>query len=63
VIGPPEPEVDAGGVDRKRIRCEYGAALDRGLARRDAIKAVAAELGVGRRAVFDALVDELETEE
>lgn len=57
VIGPPEPTVTDGDVDRQRIRTAYDAAVDDGRSRSDAIKVVAAELGVGRRVVFDALVD------
>lgn len=56
VVGPavavrPEPS-----VDRERIRTAYAAAVDAGLSRREAMRSVAAELGVGRRVVFDSLI-------
>ena len=56
VIGPPRPTEPPRPVDRSLIRSAYRDAIARGLSRRTAIKSVAADLGVGRREVFDALV-------
>ncbi len=57
VVGPAVESVPSGPIDRDRIRAAYAMAVDAGLARKEALKAVAAELGVGRREVFDSLID------
>jgi len=44
-------------VDPGRIRQAYTVAVDAGLTRKEALKAVAEELGVGRREVFDSLIN------
>jgi len=57
VIGPDESPTADDLVDAERIRAVYSAALDAGLTRKQAIKATASKLGVGRRDVFDSLID------
>lgn len=57
VVGPALRGASNGPVDRERIRAAYAMAVDTGLTRKEALKAVAAELGVGRRDVFDSLID------
>lgn len=57
VVGPstrPEPD---GPVPAERIRRAYRVAVATGLTRKEAMKAVAEECGVGRREVFDSLVN------
>jgi 16S rRNA (cytidine1402-2'-O)-methyltransferase len=56
VIGPPRSTEAQRPVDRSLIRSAYREATARGLSRSAAIKTVAADLEVGRREVFDALV-------
>ena len=57
VVGPELQTGTSESVDRERIRAAYAMAVDTGLARKEALKAVAAKLGVGRRVVFDSLID------
>ncbi len=57
VVGPPIDHGPTGPVDRGQIRRAYRVAVDAGLTRKEALKAVAEELGVGRREVFDSLVN------
>lgn len=57
VIGPADRPDRERPTDPGRIREVYDAALDAGLSRKEAIKSTAATLGVGRRRVFDSLVD------
>jgi len=60
VVGPALQTASRGPVDRGRIRAAYAMAVDAGLTRKEALKAVAAEFGIGRRTVFDSLiVDEI----
>ena len=56
VVGPAADESSGRAVDEGRIRATYDAAIDSGMARKEAIKATAAKLGVHRRRVFDSLV-------
>ena len=56
VVGP-APVAEPAPVDADRARRAYRAAAASGMTRRQAIKAVAAELGVGRREVFDVLIE------
>ena len=56
VVGPAVCPSLAGPVDPGRIRRAYTIAVEAGLTRKEALKAVAEELGVGRREVFDSLV-------
>ena len=58
VVGPATGEVSNGPIDRQLIRSAYALAVDSGLARKEALKAVAAELGIGRRDVFDSLIED-----
>ena len=44
-------------ADPERIRRVYSIAIDAGLSRKEAMKAVAEQLGVGRRVVFDSLIE------
>ena len=57
VVGPPISPGMKVPVDPERIRTAYAVAVDVGLSRKEAMKAVATELGVGRRNVFDSLID------
>ena len=60
VVGPAVGPGPTGPVDPARIRQAYTVAVEAGLTRREALKAVAEELSVGRREVFDSLiVDEI----
>jgi hypothetical protein len=56
VVGPAVCPSLAGPVDPGRIRRAYTIAVEAGLTRKEALKAVAEELGAGRREVFDSLV-------
>lgn len=57
VVGPTAQGSQTGEVDRRRIRAAYALAVDAGLARKEALKSVASELGVGRRVVFESLIE------
>ena len=57
VVGPAVGPGPTGPVDPGRIRRAYTVAVDAGLTRKEALKAVAEELGVGRREVFDSLIN------
>jgi 16S rRNA (cytidine1402-2'-O)-methyltransferase len=57
VVGPPIHPGPTGPADPREIRQAYQGAVDAGLTRRQALKAVAEECGVGRREVFDILVN------
>ena len=57
VVGPPIRQEVGGSLDHGRIRAAYAVAVDAGLPRKEALKAVAEELGVRRRDVFDSLID------
>ncbi len=57
VVGPPTRSEMTGPVEPARIRRAYTVAVDTGLTRKEALKAVAEEFGVGRREVFDSLVN------
>jgi 16S rRNA (cytidine1402-2'-O)-methyltransferase len=57
VVGPPVARPVSSAVDAESIRRAYATAVARGLSRKEALKTVATELGVGRKTVFDALVD------
>ncbi len=56
VVGPAVQGCQRGEVDRGRIRAAYAMAVDAGLARKEALKSVASELGIGRRDVFESLI-------
>ena len=56
VVGPPIRSSASGPVDQGRTRAAYALAIAAGLTRKEALKVVAAELGVGRRDVFDSLI-------
>jgi len=58
VVGPPIQQEVRGPLDHGRIRAAYAVAVDAGLPRKEALKAVAEELGVGRRDVFDSLIND-----
>lgn len=58
VVGPAEQLRQAEGSSSDRVREVYETAVDAGLARKEAIKSTAAALGLSRRVVFDALVDD-----
>jgi 16S rRNA (cytidine1402-2'-O)-methyltransferase len=58
VVGPGLPAAATEPVDRRSIRAAYADALNAGLVRKEALKAVARELGVGRRTVFDSLIED-----
>lgn len=58
VVGPALQTAANGSVDRRRIQAAYAEATGAGLTRKEALKAVAAELGVGRRTVFDSLIED-----
>lgn len=58
VVGPRSSAAMIGAVDRRSIRAAYAEALAGGLARKEALKAVGRELGVGRKAVFDSLIED-----
>lgn len=58
VVGPGLPAAATASVDRRSIRAAYSDALNAGLARKEALKAVARALGVGRREVFDSLIED-----
>jgi 16S rRNA (cytidine1402-2'-O)-methyltransferase len=60
VVGP-RVAAPAAVVDRDAIRAAYSEAVAAGLARKAALKAVARDLGVARRAVFDSLVEDEKT--
>jgi 16S rRNA (cytidine1402-2'-O)-methyltransferase len=57
VVGPPATAEPAKAVDRDRVRRAYSAAVADGKTRKQAMKEVAARLGVDRRAVFDCLIN------
>lgn len=57
VVGPAVESSVAGPVDSAQIRVAYSAAVNAGMNRKEAMKAVAKTLGVGRREVFDSLID------
>jgi 16S rRNA (cytidine1402-2'-O)-methyltransferase len=57
VVGPSVAKSTGGPPDRERIRAAYGVAVDAGMTRKEAMKAVAEELGVGRRDVFDSMIE------
>lgn len=57
VVGPMGAERGSRDVGPERIRAAYAIAIDAGLDRKEALKAVAKRLGVRRRDVFDSLVD------
>ncbi len=63
VIGPAPPAADRPAANPAQIRAAYQAALDRNQPRKEAIKSAAAELGLGRREVFDALVQDPESDD
>jgi len=63
VIGPGSSTNTVATVDRRRLRAAYTEAVAAGLTRKEALKAVAKELGVGRRVVFDSLVEDEKTTE
>jgi 16S rRNA (cytidine1402-2'-O)-methyltransferase len=56
VVGPAVSPGLVGTVDSGRIRQAYTVAVDGGLTRKEALKAVAEEFGVARRDVFDSLI-------
>jgi 16S rRNA (cytidine1402-2'-O)-methyltransferase len=58
VVGPSPARKMDGGEDPAVIRRVYDAAVAGGLSRKEALKAVATELGIGRRVVFDCLVQD-----
>lgn len=58
VVGPSAAEPPGEAVDRAAIRRAYRAAVAAGASRKQAMKAVSAELGLARRDVFDALVED-----
>jgi 16S rRNA (cytidine1402-2'-O)-methyltransferase len=57
VIAPSDDGASAGEADSERVRSAYETALDAGMTRKDAMKAVASKLGISRKAVFDSLID------
>lgn len=58
VVGPATPATASGPADPERIRAAYTEAVNSGLVRKEALKAVARNLGVDRRAVFDSLIED-----
>lgn len=56
VVGPATRPEQTGPVEPGRIRQAYAIAVDAGLTRKEAMKAVAEEFGIGRREVFDLLI-------
>ena len=56
VVGPPVGPSLTGPVDPERIRRAYAVAIDAGLTRKEALKAVAEDFGIARREVFDSLI-------
>lgn len=58
VVGPAPPPPANESVDRRSIQAAYSEALDAGLVRKEALKAVARKLGVDRRLVFDSLIQD-----
>ena len=57
VVGPSARLDPTGPVEPERIRQAYAVAVDAGLTRKEALKAIAEEFGVSRRKVFDSLVN------
>jgi len=57
VVGPVAAGTASEEADPERIRRAYSIAIDAGLSRKEAMKAVAEQLGVGRRVVFDSLIE------
>jgi 16S rRNA (cytidine1402-2'-O)-methyltransferase len=57
VVGPARADTEQPLVDRQTVRKLYDAALAAGMARGEAMKAIAARLGIRRRQVFEFLVD------
>ncbi len=58
VVGPASPATAGGPVDCGTIRAAYAEAVDSGLIRKDALKAVARKLEIDRRTVFDSLIED-----
>jgi 16S rRNA (cytidine1402-2'-O)-methyltransferase len=57
VIGPPAEGGRCNQVDPETVRAIYDTALAAGMGRTEAMKSVAAKMGIKRRDVFDYLVD------
>jgi 16S rRNA (cytidine1402-2'-O)-methyltransferase len=58
VVGPSTSPTTPSETDPEQIRRAYAAAIAEGLPRKEALKAVASRLGVGRREVFNCLIQD-----